>query len=122
MQFNEILTHFLSTDIFPILGSVITYLVILMYNKFSAYIKLKYKVDLHVNIEKYAELAVRYVEEYTLAKAKGVEKLSSNEKLDAAITFLMKNCPEVDASKAKIYVEAALNRINLGASAKTDKE
>lgn len=112
MSTSEILINFLVGTVFPTLTAIILTIVVpLITLKINAYLKEKTGNEYNIKLDTIAEKAINYVEEIALNKAKTVNKMSSNEKLDTAIKFIMSNCPKVSKEQAEKLALATLNRL-----------
>ena len=104
---EEFITTFVAPLLIAIAGAVGTYVSI----KLNAFIVAKTGVQTTINLEKYAEHAARMVEEYAIAKLKDNTKISSNEKLNLAMTYINQLAPDLSEDQAKALVLAAVNKL-----------
>lgn len=108
---NELLVNFLTNVVFPIAGAALSVLLTLLIHKLAEKAKVSLTIEQENVLLGAAATAVQYAEELALTKARGAEKMTGNEKFDAAMAFVMKSVPKVDEEKARAVLLAAVQRV-----------
>ena len=120
MEFGELIAEFFVKILFPIIGSILMVIVGNLLMKIGK----KYNLDISEKDKKYVEeltvRAIGYAEEFAVDKAKTSTKLQGNEKLELAVSWLLKKVPEIDREQAKDCIIATLSEIK-GVGATGDK-
>ena len=111
METAEIVNNFLIQTVFPVLGTLLLVLVNYAIYEFAKKYKIEAVLDNMHRIEFLAEDAVHFAEEWALKKVKVGDQITSNDKLNMAVIWLLKRSPEIDRDDAKEWIESALNRI-----------
>jgi len=119
MDIGIVLSDFIVQVVFPIVGAVVMILVGLIAQKLNK----KFKTELFTEnleiMEGLTARAIDFAEEKASAWAKAKQKITSNEKLDVAIGWLMQHSPKMTREQAKDWIESILPATNSGATNKS---
>jgi hypothetical protein len=117
MEFGEILAQFLSGVVFPLILAI----VLILIGKVARKIDKKYDIELFQNnlhlLEDLARNAAMFAEERAAAWAKQKKGVSSSEKLNDAVKWMLKQAPQLSDEEARDYIEAVLPGLYAGIGA-----
>jgi hypothetical protein len=118
MDIGLVLSDFIVQVIFPIVGAIVMILVGLIAAKLNKRFKTEIFTQNLSMMQGLALNAIDYAEEKAATWAKNKQYITSNDKLDAAIAWLMKQTPKISREQAKEYIESMLPVTDSGATNK----
>jgi hypothetical protein len=116
MEIGELLAQFLSGVVFPLVTAIVLALVGIAARKLGKKFDMEISRDNLKLFESLARNAANFAEERAATWAKNQHKLSSSEKLDEAIKWMLKQAPTLTEEQARDFIEAVLPNEFLGAT------
>ena len=117
VAWGDTLSTFLNNTIFPILGALLTGFVSWACMKIGTKFKISALTEKNNFVTQLAAQGVAFAEEKGANYAKSLAPISSNDKLNAAIAYVMQMAPTVTTEQAQSLVTSALAMLpNAGAT------
>ena len=106
--FGDALAGFLTSTVFPVLGALALGIVSWAAEKIGTKFKIDSLTQDHNFLTQIAAQGVAFAEEKAANYAKAAKPLSGNEKLNAAIAYVIQMAPKVSEAQAQSLVTSAL--------------
>lgn len=118
---GDVLTGFLNSTVYPVVGAFLLGLVSLLLNKLRKKYNLEISAGMQEQLEAVAKRGIAFAQEKADATIKAnLTRFTGSDKLNAAITFIMDNSPGVTEQQAHDLVHSVLGMTSgVGASGET---
>jgi hypothetical protein len=116
MEIGELLAQFLSGVVFPLVTAIVLALVGIAARKLDKKFDVEISRDNLKLFEALARNAANFAEERAATWAKAKQNLTSSEKMDEAIKWMLKQAPTLTEEQARDFIEAVLPGELLGAT------
>lgn len=117
MDYGEVLSQFLVTTVFPVLGVIVMALIGWVMSKLAQKFGVEKNLALEAWFKSIAKDALGAAEEWGAAKVKEGQGITGVEKYDHAIAWFLQRVPDADEADAAAWIQTMLGQVSgVGAS------